>query len=417
GAYSVSGGRIVFTPLPGFVGAATPVDYRVEDANGTVAESTYSPTVTEVAPTGVADVTTGPQGVPQSVNPLANDTAGDPGVPLVPASLTLLDGAGDPVASVTVPGEGTYTVSGGRIVFTPLPGFVGAATPVDYQIEDANGTVAESTYAPTFTAVTPTAVADVTTGPQGVPQSVNPLANDRPGNPGVPLVPASLTLLDGAGDPVASVTVPGEGTYTVSGGRIVFTPLPDFTGSATPVDYQVEDANGTTTESTYAPTVVAETAVEVGFVAQTAPQGTVVTLDPSDDVPGLDPTSVYLVGKDGEQVDRLTVPGEGTWAVDPETGKVTFTPEPGFTGNPTPVRFGGVTLDGTPVMGTLQVRYVQDQQPATGDIDVIKDVDDVALADTGLSTWTIPLSGLALLLVLGGAAVIWAARRQRGSLG
>lgn len=37
--------RIVFTPLPGFPGAATSVSYRVSDVNGTPATSTYTPVV------------------------------------------------------------------------------------------------------------------------------------------------------------------------------------------------------------------------------------------------------------------------------------------------------------------------------------------------------------------------------------
>ena len=35
----------------------------------------------------------------------------------------------------------------------------------------------------------------------------------------------------------------------------------------------------------------------------------------------------------------LTVPGQGTWTIDPTTGAITFTPAAGFTGNPTPVSY------------------------------------------------------------------------------
>ncbi|MCG8152705.1 LPXTG cell wall anchor domain-containing protein, partial [Pimelobacter simplex] len=231
------------------------------DVNGTTAESTYTPTIDPVTPVANPDKTSGPQGVPQSIDPLANDEAGDPAVPLDPDSLTLLDAEGNPADSVTVPGEGTYTIEDGKIVFTPEPQFTGTATPVDYRIADVNGTTARSTYTPTIDPVTPTASPDKTSGPKGKPQSIDPLANDKAGDPAVPLDPSSLTLLDKDGNPVDTVTVPGEGVYTIEDGKIVFTPEPDFTGTATPVRYRVADVNGTTTESTYTPTVLPDAPV------------------------------------------------------------------------------------------------------------------------------------------------------------
>jgi CshA-type fibril repeat protein len=43
-----------------------------------------------------------------------------------------------------------------------------------------------------------------------------------------------------------------------------------------------------------------------------------------------------IVGAPGDGKE-LVVSGEGTWTVDPVTGAITFTPETGFTGNPTPI--------------------------------------------------------------------------------
>ena len=52
------------------------------------------------------------------------------------------------------------------------------------------------------------------------------------------------------------MVIPGEGTYTVSSsGVITFTPLPDFTGTATPITYSVTDSLGQTVTSTYTPTI------------------------------------------------------------------------------------------------------------------------------------------------------------------
>lgn len=70
--------------------------------------------------------------------------------------------------------------------------------------------------------------------------------------------------------------------------------------------------------------------------------GLAVTLPtPGNDQPAtapLDPTSVWIVGTSGPNV-SLPVAGEGTWSVNPVTGEITFTPEAGFSGNPTPIRY------------------------------------------------------------------------------
>ncbi|MFJ9317179.1 Ig-like domain-containing protein, partial [Pimelobacter simplex] len=350
GTYTVEDGKLVFTPEPQFTGTATPVDYQVADTNGTTAKSTYTPTINPVTPTANPDETSGPQGVPQSIDPLTNDEAGDDSAPLDPDSLTLLDADGNPTDSVTVPGQGTYTVEDGKLVFTPEPQFTGTATPVDYQVADTNGTTAKSTYTPTIEPVSPTANPDETSGPQGAKQSVDPLANDEAGDPDVPLDPDSLTLLDADGNPTDTVTVPGQGTYTVEDGKLVFTPEPGFVGTADPVDYQVADVNGTTTKSTYTPTVTP--------VAQpdetSGPQGVPQSIDPlaNDGADGveLDPDTLTLVDEDGNPTDTVTVPGEGVYKV--EDGKIVFTPEPGFTGEATPVRYQVKDTDGNPVEST-----------------------------------------------------------------
>ena len=95
--------------------------------------------------------------------------------------------------------------------FTPLPTFTGAANPATYRVQDANGTVATATITPTITPVTPAAEDDAATARQGAPASVAVLGNDAPGDAGVPLDPASLRLLDAAGQPTTSVTVAGTG--------------------------------------------------------------------------------------------------------------------------------------------------------------------------------------------------------------
>ncbi|KNY05392.1 Ig-like domain-containing protein [Microbacterium sp. GCS4] len=356
GTYSRgAGGVIVFTPLPAFTGDAPGVPYRIADANGTTAESTYTPTVTPVTPTANPDATTGPQGQAQQIDVSTNDAAGDPAVPLDPASVQLLNAAGEPVAEVVVDGAGTYTRgTGGVIVFTPLPDFVGTATPVPYRIADANGTFARSTYTPTVTPApgVPVAAPDATTGPQNQPQRIDVSLNDTPGDPAVPLNPASVQLLNAAGEPVTEVVVDGAGTYTRgAGGVIVFTPLPEFTGTAAAVPYRIADADGVTAESTYTPTVtpVVPTASPD---ATTGPQGRAQQIDVStNDAPGapdvpLDPASVQLLNAAGEPVAQVVVDGAGTYTRG-AGGVIVFTPLPEFTGTATAVPYRIADANGT----------------------------------------------------------------------
>jgi CshA-type fibril repeat protein len=114
-------------------------------------------TVSSGADTVVADL-----GLHKSTQPAAGDltSSGPSGaaqtriVP-VPAggSVTLLDGEGSPTLSVTIPGQGTYTLDAatGVVTFTPQDGFSGAADPVDYRVIDADGASADAAYAPTVT--------------------------------------------------------------------------------------------------------------------------------------------------------------------------------------------------------------------------------------------------------------------------
>jgi uncharacterized repeat protein (TIGR01451 family) len=77
------------------------------------------------------------------------------------------------------------------------------------------------------------------------------------------------------------------------------------------------------------------------------PIGQAVTVDVLvNDIQGdlpIDPTSVAIVNPPPGStmlLDKfLEVPGEGYWVVNPTTGAITFTPEAGFTGNPTPITY------------------------------------------------------------------------------
>ena len=109
--------------------------------------------------------------------------------------------------------------------------------------------------------------------------------------------------------------------------------------------------------------------------------GSTVTIDilaNDSGVNPLDPTTVALnptsvpegIGTDTDNdgdIDKVLVPGEGTWTVDAATGEVTFTPETGFTSDPTPIEY------------TIEDNLGQVSSPTTVKIDytnMIQAVDD-----------------------------------------
>ena len=82
---------------------------------------------------------------------------------------------GDPVDSVTIEGEGTYTVApDGTVTFTPEKNFTGKGTGVTVQREDKNGTPVKATYTPVVKPATPTSSDVITTNVQGATQSGTP---------------------------------------------------------------------------------------------------------------------------------------------------------------------------------------------------------------------------------------------------
>jgi LPXTG-motif cell wall-anchored protein len=382
GTYTVdAAGKVTFDPLPGFVGAATPVPYQVKDTDGVTATSTIAITVTPVTPIAVDDTASTPFDTNVTIPLLTNDTPGAASAPLVPSSVKLKDPTtGAYVTTVTIPGEGTYTVNPatGAVMFDPLPTFFGVATPITYQVADANGTIAAAKVTVTV-AGPPKPAPDTGITAQNVNVTVDPLANDLPGFGGSPLVPSSVKLLDPAtGTYGTSVTIPGEGTYTVDPvtGKVTFDPLPTFTGAATPIIYQVKDAAGASATSTIAITVMPITPVATDNTAATT-SDTNVTLDVlANDAAGapsapLDPTSVRL--KDpatGLFATTVTVPGEGTYTVDPATGKVTFDPLPTFFGTATPVTYQVKDANGTAVTAMITVTVAPKSPTASPDTNV-----------------------------------------------
>ncbi len=368
GTYTIDdNGVVTFTPLPTFTGEATPVSIVRKDKNGTPATATYTPKVVGVTPKGENAKSEGIQGATQEGTPTftagkANvGTEENPVEKTVPITISATNPAkfvvdGNPVETTTIPAKegdkevGTYTIepATGKVTFTPNKDYHGTPTPVTVQAKDDNGTPATATYSPTVTPVTPEGTAAETTGIQGATQEGTPTF--KPGNPNVPIDEEVAPTLEGA-NPEGKVVVPGEGTYTVDkDGKVTFTPEPQFTGAAKGVTVKRVDKNGTPVTAKYTPTVTPVTpegtAAETTGIQGATQEGTPTFKPGNPNVPIDEEVAPTLEGANPEG--KVVVPGEGTYTVDKD-GKVTFTPEPQFTGTAKGVTVKRVDKNGTPV--------------------------------------------------------------------
>ena len=382
--------KVTFTPTnKEYKGKVQPAKVQAEDENGTKVSTTYTPSIVGVTPTASPAETTDVQGVEQSKEVTfkpgkATVNGGEKEVPLDPNSFTLLGEDGQPATSVPAKNPagdviGTYTlkVVDGKAtaVFTPTDKtYAGEVEPVTIQAKDTNGTPVTTIYTPNITPVEPTGKEKTTEGAQGQPQEGTPTFT--PGDAKVPMkidADQPAKLIDPAtGQPTDETTIPAKdangkevGTYTIdpTTGKVTFTPNKDFVGTPVPATVQAKDANGTPTTATYSPTVKPVTpkgvdtftkdiqGAEQKGTPEFKPGKTIidgkeveVPIDTKEPAKLIDP-------KTGQPVDSVTIAGEGTYTVDPETGEVTFKPDPQFTGKGTPIKVQRKDTNGTPVTG------------------------------------------------------------------
>lgn len=380
-------GEVTFTPEEGFLVDPSPVTYEVTDSTGDTAAAVIT---VGYVPDAAADTSRGNTlGDAVPVDVLAND-AGD----MDPTTVRLLDPDGVPVTALAVPGQGAWTVDArtGVVTFTPEVGFPGSPDPVRYQVTDSTGDTVSAQVLVTYR---PVAADDVRTGrTPGEPVTVEVVGNDA-GD----LDPASVRLVGPSGDRATLLRVAGEGVWIVDPvtGDITFTPEDGYDGNPTPVTYEVTSTAG---DAALAQVVVTYLPQAADDADEGNARGTAVTVDVVDNDRGaLDPTSVRLVGPGGDLVTTLTVAGQGVWSVDPRTGAITFTPDAGFTGDPDPVRYRVLDVEGNPTTAQVRITYrAADPAPA-------------GLAVTGGEAAG-AVGGAAVLLLLGAALVAW---RRRGA--
>ncbi|MEL7097742.1 MAG: Ig-like domain-containing protein [Pseudomonadota bacterium] len=301
-----NGGNILFDPNGDFEELAvgetttTTVSYTVSDGKGGTDTATVTITVTgkNDAPDAVDDTDMTDEDTVITVDLLANDTD--------------IDGDTLTVTNVKVPAEqGTVVDNGdGTATFTPAPGFNGTAM-ISYDITDGNG---GRDWAKHFVEVKPVndgpvANDDTATTAEDTAVTIDVLGND--------------TDEDGDTLTIVEATVPADqGTVEIVGGQLVFTPALDFNGPAQ-ISYTITD--GTTTD-----TAVVD--VDVTPVND-APVATDDTAETDEN----DPVIINVLGNDVDpDGDTLTVTeatsDDGEVVINGD-GTLTFTPNPGFTGD------------------------------------------------------------------------------------
>ena len=405
GTYTVApDGTVTFVPEKTFTGKGTTLTVIRKDKNGTPARGEYTAVVHPVTPTGWDVISADIQGQEQNGKPKFKGGTVEIGgeekkvkIDKTVAPVLLDPATKQPIAvgtPVIVKGEGVYTLKeDGTVNFVPEKTFVGEAKGVIVQRVDKLGQPAIGKYRPIVIGAKPKAqpatsqdvqgqvqkqpvtfidsVVDKTTVPDIDHPEVKAAVQKT-----VPIDPTSYTLLDESGQPATKVpakdpkgNVIGEYTLEVVDGKAVgvLTPNSTYYGEVKPVTVRAADTNGITVETTYTPyiTPVTPTATPVTSEGvQGKPQeGTPTFTEGDKKVPInlekapklVDPTT----GKPTE-AKSVKVPNEGTYEID-ENGKVTFTPEPNFTGQAKGIEVQREDKNGTPVNG----KYTPFVKPVT----------------------------------------------------
>ncbi|MBZ0243027.1 MAG: LruC domain-containing protein, partial [Bacteroidales bacterium] len=219
--------------------------------NGTpTPNGTWVDLITVNTPNAIDDADSGMPGQSVTLDVLANDTPGDAALD---ASTVQIAGTASPGASLTVAGEGVWTVNptNGKITFTPEAGFLGNPTPIQYFVKDVNDFVSNLATVTVTYPTGPTAVDDFATTDVDVAVTIDVIDNDIAGS--TALAATSLSFINGT-EPNASTV--GVFTINYAIGKVIFTPASGYIGIAT-IDYQVCDANNLCDIATIEVTIVA----------------------------------------------------------------------------------------------------------------------------------------------------------------
>jgi large repetitive protein len=212
-----NGASVTFVPASNFVGAAS-YSYTITDAHGGTASAIVSVTVNNRAPVANTDNVSTPSNAALTTSVMGNDSDPEGGV------LTLV--------SAQAATNGSVSVSGSSVTFTPNVNFVGTGS-YTYTIRDPFDATATATVYVTVQNRAPSAVADATSTLKNTAVTFNPRGND--------------TDPEGQALTVISASSASNGAASVGGGgtTVTFTPNTNFTGTGS-FAYTIQDTYGAT---------------------------------------------------------------------------------------------------------------------------------------------------------------------------
>ena len=406
-------GEVIFTPTDKtYAGEVLPARVRMQDSNGTPAETNYTPNIVPVRPQGQPAESKAPQG--QTQEGTVSFTGGtvtvngkEETVAIQEGTARLLDQNGNPLeptAKQDVMGPdgnkiGEYSIdpTTNKVTYTPTDlQYTGKVPAAVVQALDVNGTPAVTTYTPSIIPETPTAEEATSIKPQGQVQKGT--VTFTAGSELTPIVKSKTTLLDENNQPAEEVPakspegkVIGKYTLNKDTGEVTFTPDPTvpYAGDVVPVTVRGEDTNGSQVTTTYTPSIIpvnpsanpaksegpqgVEQTGTVEFIPgnpnkepeSPAPinKSTITLLDNSGNL-----AETVTVTKDGKEIGVYSLVKDGNGV---PTGEVKFTPtDKTYVGEVEPVtvqakdtnstvakttytpKFTGVTPTGTPVEST-----------------------------------------------------------------
>ena len=337
-ATGVISGTINRAASQGGTGGAYSVTVTATDAAGAAVSDTFVWTITNPAPTAVADARTTSEGATLSVTSASGVLSNDTDPDRDPLSVSAINGVpanvGQPVAGSA---GGIFTINAnGSYTFQPNGQFedlgVGETrqTTVNYTVSDGNGgtstatvtiTVTGTNDAPTATAIPPAS------GVDGATFTLNPSASfsDVDGDTltySATGMPAGLTINPTTG--VISGTIDRAASQGGAGGVYTVTiTASDGNGGSTP-------ATLTLTVTNPAPDAVNDSR---SVTEDTVATGNVLTNDVDPDGDTLAVTGFTVAGITGtfNAGDTANIPGVGTLRINAD-GSYTFTPAPDYIG-------------------------------------------------------------------------------------
>jgi glycerol uptake facilitator-like aquaporin len=323
-----STGLITFVPSTGFVGIVS-FPYIISDGNGGTTTATETITITNNDPIALDDSATTPANIPVVLNLLGNDTDPD-GHTLSITSINGVTLTSGVAQSILVP-NGIVTVSStGVVTFIPDPLYTGP-TGFPYTISDGNGGTDTANVSIDVLNTDPVAVDNYYTWAVGANILLQPLVNDSD----VDGHNLNITDINGVTlTPGVAQSIPVTGwVVTIDiAGNITFTPNPWFTwGVAIP--YSISDGHGGSDNATIFINYPNNPPVASNDTWSTI-AGTPIIISPLGNDTDPDGNPLTITEINGVPVipgSTVTIPW-WTATLNPD-GTITFTPNPGFTGD------------------------------------------------------------------------------------